>query len=61
VGPYDEYTRRNGQPGRGEGFALFFGEWRIGWWATRAEAAEDAEHFAGALRQVPVDVGTGDA
>ena len=27
---------------KGDGFAIFIGEWRIGWWSTRAEACEEA-------------------
>ncbi len=58
---YTEVTRHNGAKGRGEGFSIFFGQWRIGWWETRVEACEDAEKIAGAIKEYPVDVGTGDA
>lgn len=48
VGPFDDFER-------GPGFAIFIGEWRIGWWATRVEAALEAMKLGDAVRKHPLD------
>jgi hypothetical protein len=55
VGPFDD--RGVAEPGRerGAGFAMFIGEWRLGWWATRAEACDVAQLLAQALRHHRTD------
>ena len=49
VGPHDD--RGVAEPGKehGDGFAIFIGEWRLGWWATRAEACEEARKLDDAI------------
>ena len=42
VGPYDDGGVAAPGTEKGDGFAIFIGDWRIGWWATRAEACEEA-------------------
>jgi hypothetical protein len=39
---------------RGDGFAIFIGEWRLGWFATRSEACDVAQRLDDAIRQHPV-------
>jgi hypothetical protein len=54
VAPYDD--RGVAEPGKehGAGFAIFIGEWRIGWWLTRAEAAEEASKLTHAISEHPL-------
>ena len=53
----DEFSDEGvAEPGKekGAGFAIFIGEWRIGWWKTREEACDVAGRFEGAIFQHPV-------
>lgn len=39
---------------QGDGFAIFIGEWRIGWWPTRSAACDAAERISDAIKQHPI-------
>ena len=61
VGPYDGAGIEKPGEEKGPGFAIFIGEWRIGWWKTRYEACEEAEKLGAAIREHPIQIGLGDA
>ena len=50
VGPFNDSGFVLPEDERGEGFAIFFGEWLIGWWPTRNEASEAATRICSAIR-----------
>lgn len=56
VGPYDD--RGIAEPGKehGPGFAIFLGEWRIGWWKTRNEACDVANQITDAVKGYPLTI-----
>lgn len=56
VSLYDD--RGVAKPGeeKGQGFAIYIGEWRVGWWASRREACEVAAMFSDAIRQHPLSI-----
>jgi hypothetical protein len=55
VGEYDD--RGIAHPGKekGAGYAIYFGEWRIGWWPTREEACDEAEKISEAIKRCRID------
>jgi hypothetical protein len=55
IGPYDD--RGIAEPGkeRGDGFAIYIGTWRLGWWATREEACDVGQLLGAALRGHPTE------
>lgn len=55
VGPYDDYGVAEPGKEKGAGFAIYIGEWRLGWWAERREACEVADGLSNALLFHKVD------
>jgi hypothetical protein len=54
VGPFNDGGIAIPGKEKGDGFAIFIGEWRIGWWETRSEACDAADRISGAIKQHPV-------
>lgn len=54
VGPYDDAGVAAPGSEKGPGFAVFIGEWRLGWWATRNEACIVAYGLEHAIKDHPL-------
>jgi hypothetical protein len=54
VGPFNDDGVALPGNEQGEGFAIFIGEWRIGWFPTRPLACDAADRIADAIRQHPI-------
>ncbi len=49
VAPFDDRGVAELGKEQGDGFAIFIGEWRLGWWPTRADACEVAGRLVDAI------------
>jgi hypothetical protein len=54
VGPFDDTDIAKPGEAHGDGFAIFIGEWRIGWWKTRKQACDEAQSLSEAIKLIPV-------
>jgi hypothetical protein len=54
VGPFDDTGVAKPGEAHGEGFAIFIGEWRIGWWKTRKQACDEAQVLGEAIKHIPI-------
>lgn len=54
VGPFNDTGVSEPGKEKGEGFAIFIGEWRIGWFETRSEACEAASRLGDAIARHPL-------
>ncbi len=55
IGPYDDRGVAQSGKEKGAGYAIYIGQWRIGWWATREEACEEGRKLEDAIKEHPLD------